>query len=68
VSSPDATGNADRTWSWINLLRKSIILRQGETLEGLQENLKDLYEELTSGKIPGVRRVAELRIARSGLT
>lgn len=38
-------------------------MTQGETVEDLQENLKDLYEELTSGRIPGVRRVAELRIA-----
>lgn len=37
-------------------------MTQGESLEDLQENLKDLYEELTSGRIPGVRRVAELRI------
>ena len=36
---------------------------QGETLEDLQENLKDLYLDLTGGKIPGVRQVAELRIA-----
>lgn len=33
---------------------------QGETFEELQENLKDLYVDLTSGEIPGVRRVAEL--------
>jgi predicted RNase H-like HicB family nuclease len=38
-------------------------MTQGETLQELQENLKDLYEELTSGRIPGVRRVAELEIA-----
>jgi predicted RNase H-like HicB family nuclease len=38
-------------------------MTQGQTLEELQENLKDLYEELSSGQIPGVRRVAELRIA-----
>lgn len=38
-------------------------MTQGQTVEELQENLKDLYEELTSGRIPGVRRVAELRIA-----
>lgn len=38
-------------------------MTQGETIEELQENLKDLYEELTSGRIPGVRRVAEMRIA-----
>ena len=35
-------------------------LTQGETLEELQDNLKDLYVDLTSGEIPGVRRVAEL--------
>lgn len=38
-------------------------MTQGETTEELQENLKDLYDELTSGRIPGVRRVAELEIA-----
>ena len=38
-------------------------MTQGETIEELQENLTDLYEELTSGRISGVRRAAELRIA-----
>jgi predicted RNase H-like HicB family nuclease len=38
-------------------------MSQAETPEELQENLKDIYAELTSGKIPGVRRVAELNIA-----
>ena len=38
-------------------------MSQAETLEELQENLKDIYAELTSGNIPGVRRVAELNIA-----
>ena len=38
-------------------------LTQGESLQELQENLKDLYEDLTSGTIPGVRRVGELQIA-----
>jgi predicted RNase H-like HicB family nuclease len=38
-------------------------MTQGQTLEELQEGLKDLYGELTSGRIPGVRRVAELQIA-----
>ena len=37
-------------------------LTQGRTIEELQDHIKDLYEELTSGRIPGVRRVAELRI------
>ena len=38
-------------------------MSQAETLEELQENLKDIYAELSSGDIPGVRRVAELNIA-----
>ena len=37
-------------------------LTQGESLSELQENLRDLYRDLTSGQIPGVRRVAELSI------
>jgi predicted RNase H-like HicB family nuclease len=36
---------------------------QGETIEELEENLRDLYRELTSGCIPCVRRVAELEVA-----
>ena len=35
---------------------------QGDTLEDLQEHLKDLFGDLTSGAIPGVRRVAELTL------
>ncbi len=38
-------------------------MTQGETLEELQENLKDIYQELMSGNIPCVRRVAELDVA-----
>jgi len=38
-------------------------MTQGQTVEKLQDNLRDLYEELTGGRIPGVRRVADLRIA-----
>ena len=33
---------------------------QGESLSELKENLKDIYCELTSGNIPGVRKVGEL--------
>ena len=36
---------------------------QGESLQELRENLKDIFQELSSGSIPGVRRVAELEIA-----
>jgi predicted RNase H-like HicB family nuclease len=35
---------------------------QGETLDDLQENLKDLLRDLMSGQVPGVRRVAELSV------
>ncbi len=38
-------------------------MTQGETLEELQENLRDIYMELTSGNLPNIRRVAELHIA-----
>jgi hypothetical protein len=37
-------------------------LTQGETIEDLQENLRNLYKDLTSGEIPGIRRVAELPV------
>jgi len=37
-------------------------MTQGQSLEELQDNLKDLYKDLTSGEIPGIRRVAELSI------
>jgi hypothetical protein len=35
---------------------------QGETINLLQDNLLDLYKEVTSGEIPCVRRVGELSI------
>jgi hypothetical protein len=37
-------------------------LTQGETLAELEGNLRDLYQDLTSGQIPGIRRVAELTV------
>ncbi len=36
---------------------------QGETREELEENLKDIYRELTGGAIPSVRKVASLEVA-----
>lgn len=36
---------------------------QGETMAELEENLRDLHRELSSGVIPYVRRVGELRVA-----
>ena len=35
---------------------------QGEALEDLQANLQDLFRDLTSGEIPGVRKLAELTL------
>ena len=36
---------------------------QGETEEELKENLLDIYQELTDGKIPNIRKVAELEVS-----
>lgn len=33
---------------------------QGDSLEDLKEHLRDLHKDLTSGAIPGVRKVEEL--------
>jgi hypothetical protein len=38
-------------------------MTQAETIEELQENLRDIFSELTSGSIPCVRRADELEVA-----
>ncbi|OGV99378.1 MAG: hypothetical protein A2Z59_02995 [Nitrospinae bacterium RIFCSPLOWO2_02_39_17] len=38
-------------------------MTQGETLDELKENLRDLFKDLTSGDIPSVRKIAELEVA-----
>ncbi len=49
---------------WIGyLLEFPDYLTQGETLDELKENLKDIYKDLTNDSLPNVRRVAELDIA-----
>lgn len=49
---------------WLGYLEEYPDYRtQGESLAELQENLRDLFEDLAGGHIPGVRRVAELQIA-----
>ena len=49
---------------WIGYLEEyPDYMTQGETIEELKENLRDIYSELTSGTIPCVRKVAELEIA-----
>ena len=35
---------------------------QGQTLADLKEHLKDLYDDLTSGELPGIRKVGELAL------
>ena len=48
---------------WVGYLEEyPDYMTQGETLEELKENLRDVLKELTSGAIPHVRRVAELEI------
>ena len=48
---------------WIGWLEEYPDYRsQGATLEELKENLKDIYEELTGGEIPAVRKVGELLV------
>jgi predicted RNase H-like HicB family nuclease len=38
-------------------------MTQGATLEDLQANLKDIYQDLTDGSIPCVRHVGEMEVA-----
>ena len=48
---------------WIGYLEEfPDYMTQGESVEDLKENLKDLYLDLTSGSIPGIRRLAELQV------
>ena len=49
---------------WLGYLQEyPDYMTQAESLGALQENLRDLYKDLTSGEIPGVRKVAELSIS-----
>ena len=36
---------------------------QGGTLDDLIEHLKDLYRDMTSGQIPGIRKIGELMVS-----
>ena len=42
-------------------------LTQGESLSDLEDSLRDLYRDLTSEKIPGIRSIAELAVECSAL-
>lgn len=49
---------------WLGYLKEyPDYMTQGETLEQLKENLKDVFAELSGGNIPCVRKVAELEVA-----
>jgi hypothetical protein len=50
--------------AWLGYLAEFPDYRtQGETLDDLREHLKDLFIDLTSGEIPGVRRAEEMLIS-----
>ena len=49
------------TWLWY-LEEYPDYRTQGKSLRDLQDNLRDLYDELTSGRIPCVRKVALLHV------
>jgi len=49
---------------WLGYLQEyPDYMTQGETIEELQENLREIYIDLMSGTIPCVRHVAELVVA-----
>lgn len=49
--------------SWLGYLEEyPDYWTQGESLDDLLAHLKDLFIDLTSGQIPGVRRIGELVI------
>jgi hypothetical protein len=51
---------------WLRYLEQYPEYRtQGETKEKLEENLRDIHSELTSGSIRRVRRVDQLEVGRS---
>lgn len=50
--------------AWIGYLQEfPDYWTQGETLDDLKEHLRDLHCDLTSGELPGVRRVDQLEVA-----
>ena len=50
--------------AWLGYLEEyPDYLTQGASLADLEEHLRDLLKDLSSGAIPSVRKVAELQIA-----
>ena len=55
-------GQEDETW--IGYIQEyPDYWTQGDSLDDLREHLKDLYKDLTSGQIPGIRKVEELAVS-----
>lgn len=53
----------DGDW-WLGYLEEfPDYMTQGESLEDLEEHLRDLHRELSDGHLPGVRRAAEIEAA-----
>jgi predicted RNase H-like HicB family nuclease len=49
---------------WLGYLREyPDYWTQGESLEDLRDHLRDLYRDVTSGEIPGIRKVEELTVS-----
>ncbi|PYJ62137.1 MAG: hypothetical protein DME24_04620 [Verrucomicrobia bacterium] len=49
---------------WLGFLEEyPDYMTQGKSLKDLEEHLRDLHKELTSGVIPCVRKVAELQLS-----
>jgi len=49
---------------WLGYLEEFLdYLTQGESLEDLQEHLRDLYADLSGGLVPAAREVAEQEVA-----
>ena len=50
--------------NWIGYLQEfPDYWTQGDSLEDLNTHLRDLYQELTSGELPGIRRVGDIAVA-----
>jgi hypothetical protein len=50
--------------TWLGYLQDYPDYRtQGETFDDLKEHLRDLYRDISSGEIPGIRKVEELVVA-----
>ena len=50
--------------SWLGYLQEfPDYWTQGDSFEDLEVHLGDLYKDLTSGGLPGIRRVADIAVA-----